>query len=310
MTGAPGVPPSGAAFVFPAFHNDFADHPGSRIAGFDTLFSELLGIASASVDERLKIFSFAGETFAGDELRTQYITYIYSCTAASILRKSGLAPGLNAGYSMGIYAALYDAGAIAFETGLELILNAYDSINRSLGGKEYGMGTVIGLDRGNILELIRHTDPEIVITNCNAAHSFVVSGPRTGVENLLQACRLEGALNARILDASIPYHAPLLESGVREFASRIEGIAFTKPHTPLISLVDGNRADNPELIRLEVIRNLDHPLDWYATFRQMLRYGTGFFVECGLATGLARNSRFTEGDFRFFTIDKVFRQLA
>ena len=309
MTVGQGVLSPGAAFVFPAFHTDFTDHPGSRIYGFDEEFRGLLGMAARSVDHSLMTFDFTSETFPGDELRTQYITYIYSCAAASLLRKLGLVPVLNAGYSMGIYAALCDSGAITFEAGLELIRTAYNSLKSVLRETPFAMGAIIGLDRANILELINDADPGIVITNCNAEHSFVVSGPRHGIERLLQTCKLEGALNTRILEASIPYHAPVLEAGARTFTSRISEITFSEPRTPLISLVDGNLITDRESIRREVIRNLDHPLDWYTTFREMLQMGTALFVECGLATGLARNSRFTEGDFRFLTIDKAFRQV-
>jgi [acyl-carrier-protein] S-malonyltransferase len=293
------------AFVFPAFTNDYADHPGQTMPGFDQYFSELLFKAASHTDQELAQFTFENRAFHDDELRTQYITYIYSCAASSLLRNNGLSPGFTAGYSMGIYAALFDGGAVSFETGLTLIRLAHGSLLKSLPGAEYTMGTLIGLDRKDIETLIDKSAFSIEITNQNASHSFVISGRRAEVHQLLKLAKEEGALNTRDLSVSIPYHSSELKAGAMDFADNLGKLDIGSPQTPVISLVDQALLTNPRMVAAELVRNLYYPLNWFNTMQALLGHGVSHFIECGPSKGLAKNARFIEGARNFYTLNAI-----
>jgi malonyl CoA-acyl carrier protein transacylase len=293
------------AFIFPAFTNDYNDHPARNMPGFGDRFREFLLKASGSVDPELAGFQFNGPDYLNDELRTQYMTYIYSCTAASLLRDEGFNPGVSAGYSMGIYAALFDAGAVSFETGLELIRFAYQCLRESLQGGSFGMGTIIGLDRKDIQHLIDRASLQIEITNQNAGHAFVVSGNRDDIHNLMEMAKEDGALHIRDLAVSVPYHSHFSKNGALDFARQISHLEFSTPGTPVISLVDQVLLRTPEIIRLEVTRNLFHPLNWMQTMHFMLENRFSQFIECGPSAGLARNARFVDGNYRFYPLNSL-----
>ncbi len=283
------------AFVFPAFASDYTDHPGQNMHGFKDRFSELLLHAAESVDPVLCDFSFSGKTFLDAELPTQILTYIYSCAASSVLRDKGIAPKMNAGYSMGIYAALYDAGAISFETGLNLLSTAYLSLHNSLNNKNFGMGALIGLDAWDIQHLIDQTSLGIEITNQNASHSFVVSGLSEDIKKLLALAREEGALHARDLAVSVPYHSTYLRDGAMDFASQISQTEIGIPKTPIISLIDQISLTTPEIIRREIFRNLFQPLNWFRTMQVMIEHHISQCYECGPSRGLSKNAKFVTG---------------
>jgi len=302
------LPGTHSAFIFPAFANDYSDHPGQVLPGFQEHFTALLKVAAKAVDPPLSEFSFSGTTYLDDELRTQYLTYIYSCSASSILRKQGFSPSFTAGFSMGIYAALYDAGVISFVTGLELIRLAYISLRSSLKEKDYGMGTIIGLSREDILQLISQKLSPVVITNQNAPHSFVVSGAREELVQLMHLAKQEGALHTRDLGVSVPYHSPVLQKGANDFAQQISHLNFSAPLNRIISLVDQKILTSVESMREEVIRNLYHALNWYTTQQMMLEQGITLFVECGPSSGLVKNARFIGGNYRFHSLDTLYRQ--
>jgi len=295
------------AFVFPAFTSDYADHPGRNMSGFAKHFEELLHEASVLSDPGLAGFDFNGATFPDDELRTQYLTFIYSCAAASTLREQGTVPFLSAGYSMGIYAALVDAGSISFGTGLKLIEIAYRCLKESLHGRNFGMGALIGLDRKDIQNIIDHDTLRVEITNQNASHSFVVSGFREDIRRLMLLATEEGALHTRDLSVSVPYHSGHLEEGAMDFARRTGHLETGPTKTPVISLIDQVFLSSPEIIRRELTRNLYHPLNWLETMKVMLENDIIEFIECGASKGLVKNARFIEGEYRFNTLNSPAR---
>ena len=293
------------AFVFPAFTSDYTDHPGRNMPGFDQRFNELLRLAAVSTDRALADFSFTGTTFQEDELRNQYLTYIYSCAASLELRKAGFIPFVNAGYSMGIYASLFDAGSISFETGLTLIRLAYHCLLAPLKNTSCGMGTLIGLDRNDIQELIGQSSLRVEITNQNASHSFVVSGYHEDIGKLMELAREEGALHTRDLAVSIPYHSALLKDGAKEFARQIRHVEIKTPEIPIISLIDQKMLSSFATIREEIVRNLFHPLNWFITMQVLLERNISQMIECGPSKGLVKNSKFVEGNYRFFSLSSI-----
>jgi [acyl-carrier-protein] S-malonyltransferase len=294
-----------SAFIFPAFNSDYTDHPGRNIPGFNDRFDELRLRAASAIDQELEKFNFTGRTFQDDELRTQYLTYIYSCAASSVLKMNGLYSTLNAGYSMGIYASVFDAGAISFETGLFLIKIAYQTLHASLNNEFFGMGTLIGLDDVDIQKLIDHSSLKIEITNQNAPYSYVVSGNLDDIRKLMDLAKEEGALHTRDLAVSIPYHSSHLKSGAMEFARQISHFEIKAPETPMISLIDQVTLSTPALIREELIRNLFQPLNWFRTMNAMLENKISVFIECGSSKGLVKNSKFVDGSYRFYALNSV-----
>ncbi|MEI7662557.1 MAG: ACP S-malonyltransferase [Bacteroidota bacterium] len=293
------MPDTCSSFIFPAFTRDYRDHPGQHLPGFEELFSGWLRAGAASADPSLSQFKFSDPAFTGDELRTQYITYIYSCTVAGILRNITTAPLFTAGYSMGIYAALFDAGAIDFETGLELIRIAYHSMAHSTRGGKYGMGTVIGLSRTDLELLTGNPVSKVEIVNQNASHSFVVSGEAAGLARLLSDARAEGALFVNNLDVTVPYHSGFLKEGAEDFSRQISHLHISSPNAPVVSLINQQLLVTPESLRGELIMNLCHPLNWFETQQVMINRNVTLFIECGPSEGLVKNSKFIPGNYRF-----------
>ncbi len=300
------MPDNQIAFVFPAFPGDYTDHPGKTLPGFEEQFNLLLARAAVFTDPELAGFSFDDCNFLQDELRTQYITYIYSCAVSVVLRKAHISPVITAGYSMGIYAALFDTGAVSFETGLQLIRCAYISLRASLGNEGYGMGTFIGLSESDIQQLIDQSNLRIEITNQNAAFSFVVSGYLNDIHKLIELAKEEGALHARDLAVSIPYHSSYLKEGATDFANQTDHLTINAPESPVLSMIDQISLSTPEIIRQEIFRNLFQPLQWYKTMQVILSRNISDYVECGPSNGLAKNAKFVDG-VKFFPLPSMLR---
>ncbi len=284
------------AFVFPPFASDYPDDPFSNMPGYDVCFRKFLSRAAGFTDPDLKRFEVPGMTFLDDELKTQYISYIQACALISWFKSKGIVPAYSAGYSMGIYAALYQSEVISFLDGLVLIRQAFQAVNETIGKGAFGMCAIIGLNRDDIEQLIRKDKSGMEIAIQNSVCSFSISGPSTNIAKLVQTAQTEGALNTRIFNVSIPYHSSFLKDTAEDFWDFIAQMKFHSPRMPIISLIDQELLLEEEILKKEVVRNLYTALNWYETQLYLQELGVTRFVECGSGKGLVKNARFIEGD--------------
>ena len=254
------------------------------------------------VDPNLAEFDFVSNNFLRDELKTQYLTYIYSCAVSDIFREKRFIADYSAGYSMGIYAALVNAYIVNFGDGLLMIKKAYETIRKIVQDKKFGMCSIIGLSREDINNMIYSLNLHVEITNQNSDFAFVLSGLHEDVQRLLEAARIEGALHIHLLNVSLPYHSTFLNKTRDSFGDFIEKISFANPQASIISLIDQRILTDPEVLKEEVVKNLFTPLNWFETQSDLLKSGIDLFIECGLGNNLAKNSKFIEGDFKFYTV--------
>ena len=293
------MPEARTAFVFPAFTSDLSPDQVKGLPGFDkwhTWYQE----AAARIEE-LTGYS-PGQGPDTGEYSRQCKTYVLSCAASAALRELGIIPDIAAGYSMGIYAAIQDAGCITFEAGLQLISAAYRSLENLSNERKYSMMVIIGLSRRDIDTLISRHRLSVRITNRNSDHAFVISGTSEDLVSLRNLAVEEGALHIRRMETSIPYHSEFLKTNALKFEEAVSETEVGMPRIPVISLVDQSLLADRQAICHELVRNLHHPLNWQKTMETMLSRGITRLIECGPPTGLARNSKFIPGNFRFFTL--------
>lgn len=290
-------------FVFPAFTSDLKDPPGKAIPGFNDHYQYLLETAVGAGFSGLPDVLAGNPAPNNDELNAQYASYLFSCAVSCALRENRLTPVVSSGYSMGIYAALFDSGSITFTEGLYLIRNAYRSLLMGLHQIPAGMIIVIGLSREDLEEIISQKQLHCRIANENAPFSFSLSGRLSDLQSLSGLALAEGALHVRFLDVSVPYHSEYAESGAREFQEEISAVAFRKPAHPILSLIDQSALTETETLRSETVRNLFTPLNWHQTLLKLKTMNPGYcMIECGLSTGLPRNSKFINGSLPFYAL--------
>jgi malonyl CoA-acyl carrier protein transacylase len=284
------------AFIFPPFASEYPADPFSDLPGFDICFEKFLSRAAEFADPDLVRFNCSSSTFLEDELKTQYISYIQACSLVSWFREKGVVPGYATGYSMGIYAALYQSEVISFLDGLVLIRQAYKEIKKVTLDRDYGMCAIIGLNKDDIMELMVKEELELEIAIQNSVCAFSISGCSADIRKLLDLAQQEGALSTRMLNVSVPYHSRFLTETGQGFGEFIAQMQFRSPRMPIVSLVDQEILLEEHTLRQEVVRNLFTPLNWYQTQLYLQELGVNRFVECGPGKGLVKNARFIEGD--------------
>jgi [acyl-carrier-protein] S-malonyltransferase len=289
------------AFVFPPFASDYPDGPFTNLTGFDNCFRKFLTRAGEFADPDLIQFSIPAKTFLEDELKTQYISYIQACSLVSWFREKEVAPAYCSGYSMGIYAALFQAEVISFLDGLVLIRQAFKEIKKVTDGTAYGMCSIIGLNQDDLEQLIRKEKLNLKLAIQNSVCSFSISGTSEDILKLTESAQKEGALSTRILNVSVPYHSVFLKDTAIGFNEFVNQMQFRSPKMPIVSLVDQELLLEEHLLKNEVVRNLFTSLNWYETQLYLQELGVTRFVECGSGKGIVKNARFIEGDAVFYT---------
>lgn len=293
-----------STIIFPAFVSEYTGSEQEAIRRYGNGFEKLLGRGSEMLNLDLTGFDVVENNFSGDEEKSQYVSYIFSCAVADILSNQDIEPSFVSGYSMGIYAALYYCGSVSFEDGLRLVKRAWDLISEAASGGKYSMGMIVGLTDTDIQNMITD-DKDVVICNQNNPHTYIISGKDEGVKSVLSMAREEGALRANLLPVTKPYHTDVLRDAIPGFTKFLDNITVKAPSYPYLSSLDQGILLTNDDLRQELIKNLYHKMDWYGAMKKMIEHGMEVFFECGAGDGLTRNFRFIDRKVKSYSVNKI-----
>lgn len=234
-----------------------------------------------------------------DELKqtdkTQVAMTVVSLSAAAYIKDMGIEPDGFAGFSLGEYSALTEAGVINLEDVFplvkargEIMENVSKNLNRGDGAP--GMAAVIGLSFEKITEVIEQAKLDgLYIANYNSPTQIVLSGTAEGLEKGEHLCKEAGAKRYIRLKVSAPFHSPLLEPAKEEFAGVLKQVGFNDPVKPVYSNVTAGRITGGEEARELCIRQIVSTVRWVDEEKQLLDDGYKRCLEVGpgkVLTGL------------------------
>jgi [acyl-carrier-protein] S-malonyltransferase len=227
----------------------------------------------------------------------QHFTYAFGAAFCELLRACGLEPVATAGYSFGVYAALYGAGAISLSTGFDLLERAYEVMAAATAGLDCGMGIVVGLTAAEVRALLAGDGLEaLVLANSNSETCHVLSGPAPALDAALAAASLRDAISAKRLPVAIPYHHPaLLDRARRELLDVLGAARFLDPRCPVVSSIDQRPLRSPAELAGFVAANVATPISWARVVPALAALGAEAVVDCGPGISLAQNARFIDG---------------
>jgi malonyl CoA-acyl carrier protein transacylase len=297
------------AIIFPAFVNEYSGYELAAISEHKNHFSDYLKQASAFLNNDLSLFDFEENNFLSDELKSQFISYIFSCAVADILKDNHIIPSFVSGYSMGIYASMYYCGAVTFLQGLHLIETAWKEISVVTTGNKYGMGMIVGLSENDISNLMSDIK-DVDICNQNNDHTFIISGVLSSVNKILVTAKNEGALKTNFLPVTKPYHSKLLNNTIPAFKAAVYSQTFSRPFHKYISAMNQKIIESPDGLMNEVVENINCQMSWLNTMNFIISKNTTIIFECGAGNGLTRNTKFISGQYSMFHVGKLQKFLS
>jgi [acyl-carrier-protein] S-malonyltransferase len=234
-----------------------------------------------------------------DELKqtdkTQIAMTVVSLSAATVLKERGIEPEGCAGFSLGEYSALVEAGVIALEDVFPLVKargDIMEKVSRGLaaGGNPPGMAAVIGLSFEKVEELIHSENIEgLYIANYNSPSQIVLSGTGEALDQGEPLCKQAGAKRYIRLKVSAPFHSPLLQPARDEFEEVLNSYSFQEPQKHVYSNVTADRVTTGTEARKLCGEQIVSTVRWVDEEKKILEDGFERCLEVGpgkVLTGL------------------------
>jgi [acyl-carrier-protein] S-malonyltransferase len=287
-------------FMFPAFAMKFVgSHPL-----YQEELDKLLDLASKLVPIDLSRFKEMATGVIEDELQAHYFCYINSGVVSTILKTRNIVPDYLAGYSMGLFSALFRSGAVSFEDGLLLMHNYYNVALHSIDDRKYGVGIVVGLTEDNVDRLIRSHCESVEIIDVSNERVINVSGIFDEVVRLLEIAAQQ-ALYTKMLPITLPYHSRFMEKAKGEMRGFLKDVRLQTPAVPIVSCVNQKVLFTAQDIKDELYCNVSDKINWHKTMQKMLELDVNLFVECGMSKSLTQLAKFIDGEYTVININNL-----
>lgn len=190
---------------------------------------------------------------------------------------------LSAGFSLGEYAALVDAGVLSTEDALSIVQargSIMESHARNWDTKDgrAGMMAVLGLSASEITDAIQTID-HVYGAIYNSPQQTVLAGTAGGLAAARNA--LSHARRCVPLAVSGPFHSPLMEEAKNEFEETLARHIFHNPKKSVYSNVSGEQVTKGSTLRSLCAQQLVSPVQWTKTMQSLATHETLLLYEVG-----------------------------
>ncbi len=205
----------------------------------------------------------------------------------------GAEAAVMAGHSLGEYAALVAAGAIAFADALPLVRFRAQAMQQAVPQGVGAMAAIMGLDDEGVVAACAEAAQmqSVEAVNFNAPGQVVIAGHREAVERAIAAAKARGAKRGLLLPVSAPFHSKLLQPAAEKLAAYLAEVPVRVANVAVLHNVDAARAATPEAVRAALARQAASPVRWVETIQAFVAQGVTHITESGpgaVLTGLAR----------------------
>lgn len=267
------------AFIFPG--------QGAQYTGMGRDFYE-------NFDRAKEVFAIAGKVsgMSMEELifkenenlhitkYTQVAMLTVELAILKVLEEKGIASSVNAGLSLGEYAALTASGGLSVREALEL------SVKRGLFMQEAvptggAMTAVMGLEGSAVEEICEKTKGIVSIANYNCPGQIVISGEEQAVKKAAESMQEAGAKRCIPLNVSGPFHSKMLEKAGEKLAIELEKVEIGEITTPYISNVTAEYVMDKEEVKGLLKAQVSSSVRWQQSVELMVAEGVDTFIEIG-----------------------------
>ena len=284
------------ASEFPSSHEIF--NKANHVLGFDIS----------------KLMWEGPEEELNDTINTQPALFIHSCAALAALNKEF--PGLNvsflAGHSLGEISALFAAGSISFESGLNLVRERGRLMKEAGTLNPGGMAAILGLEIPQMEEICQQASDQVnfvQIANDNCPTQVVISGSVIALEKAMGLAKEKGARRVRPLNVSIAAHSRLMNPICDRYKQAIDHLGDPKDAViPVISNVKATPMVSLDEIKTDLLLQLTSRVRWTETIQYLERSGITSILEIGsgdVLTGLNKRICATIPGFALGSIDSL-----
>lgn len=209
--------------------------------------------------------------------------------------EGGAEPAAMAGHSLGEYAALVAAGALALADAAPLVRFRAQAMQDAVPVGTGAMAAILGMDAQRVIEgcaeaaraLGTNSGEVVEAVNFNDPAQTVIAGSKAGVEKACEMLKAMGAKRALLLPVSAPFHSSLMKPAAERLKERLAATPLQSPRIAVINNIEVKAETDPDQIRHALYQQAFGPVRWVECMRAIQARGITTIVECGPGKVLA-----------------------
>jgi [acyl-carrier-protein] S-malonyltransferase len=275
-------------FLFPG---QGAQYPGMARDFYETskAVRDIFALASDASGISLKKLLFEGSEEELKQTRNTQIAVALAGVASAICaREHGVHPDGCAGFSVGEWPALAEAGVVSYEDMFRLVAERgrlMDEAGKRSGGST--MSAVLSLAPEAIESAIKQAGlANVWVANYNSPTQSVISGTEAEVAAAETAVKAAGAKRVIRLKVSGAFHSPIMAYARDGFAEAVVDLKFHDPKIALFSNVTGKRIASGAEAKSLAVAQIVSPVRWIDEEAAILAEKPVFCAETGPGTVL------------------------
>ena len=291
------------AFIFPG--------QGSQYVGMGKDFYETFPCAKEMIDLAEKVSGIPMKELLFEENENINITkYTQIAMLAdelaiwSVLREKGLESVVNAGLSLGEYAALVASGVMTPENAFRVVAKRGEYMQEAVptGG---AMTAVLGADTAVIEKICEETEGIVSIANYNCPGQIVITGEQQAVDAAAAALKEAGAKRCTPLNVSGPFHSAMLLPAGEKLAAEFEHVEIHEIAVPYITNVTADYVTDPSQVKELLEKQISSSVRWQQSVERMIADGVEAFIEIGPKKSLCGFMKRIDKTVPAYHVDKV-----
>jgi [acyl-carrier-protein] S-malonyltransferase len=247
--------------------------------------------ADQALGEKLSTLCFEGPEDALTLTRNTQPAIVTTSLAmlAALGARTNVSPPVSAaGHSLGEYSALVASGALSLEDAVRIVRLRGEAMQEAVPAGAGAMAAVMGLSPEKLAEICEEAQQGEVVSpaNYNAPGQIVIAGHAAAVgrASKLVAERQGKAIPLKV---SAPFHCSLMAPAARKLAARLETVAISPLAFPVLANVDARPNQEARRVKELLVQQVDHPVRWEETVRNMAETGVTHILEIGPGKVLA-----------------------
>lgn len=198
----------------------------------------------------------------------------------NVIRSKGIEASMAAGLSLGEYAALRANGAMGAEDVYKLIRKRGQFMQNSSPDVEGGMSAIIGLDLATIEEVCKSVGG-VQPANLNCPGQVVISGEKASVTKAGEILAEKGARKVVALNVSGAFHSHLMKDAAVKLEAEMANVTINDMKFPYCANATASVIEDKNEVKNLLIKQVDSPVRWEESVRNMIAYGVDLFIEIG-----------------------------
>jgi [acyl-carrier-protein] S-malonyltransferase len=261
----------------PGMGRDFFDASAEVRALFEA--------ASEAVKIDLKKLIFEGsDEDLKKTVNTQVSVALIDRASALVLKARGIQADGAAGFSLGEWPAMAQAGIISESEMFRLLKIRGELMDAAVAkmGSPCGMSAILFLDPALTVKTLEESGlPDVYAANFNSPVQVVISGVESSLAKAEELLKEKGAKKVVRLRVSGPFHSPLLSYAREGLAEALKDVPFADPKIAFYANVTGARVATAAEVKKLAIEQVTAAVRWTDQEAAMARDGYGRAIEAG-----------------------------